>query len=191
MAAILLVVGCFRPTEDASAAENNSTPLHDAAWDGRARVARELLAADADVNAVDSKGWTPLHLAAIRGNPGIARMLIDTGADVDAVDLSLGTPLHSAVGGGHTTDNDDHIAVAALLIEEGANIHAINDFGQTPLHTAVTSGKPAIVAFLLENGVDTTIEDNDGQTARQRADYYDYAASRAIRKLLDNHIEGR
>ena len=40
-----------------------SMSIHDAARDGNIEVVKQHLAAGADVNAIDRRGWTPLHQA--------------------------------------------------------------------------------------------------------------------------------
>ena len=63
--------------------ESHNTPLHFATFGGFAVVARMLLAAGADVQALDRDGGqTALHVASRRGHGGLVRMLVDAGADV-------------------------------------------------------------------------------------------------------------
>lgn len=61
-----------------------------------------LLAADADVNDPNDRGWTPLHAAAYANQAPIAAVLIKRGADLDAeAHGSGGTPLIAALFWGH------------------------------------------------------------------------------------------
>jgi ankyrin repeat protein len=61
-----------------------------------------LLAADADVNDPNDRGWTPLHAAAYANHVAIAAALIQRGADLDAeAHGSGGTPLIAALFWGH------------------------------------------------------------------------------------------
>jgi hypothetical protein len=64
--------------------ENDETPLHWAAKNGRQVVAELLLTKGADVNARNGYDETPLHLAAFRGDRAMAELLMSKGADVNA-----------------------------------------------------------------------------------------------------------
>ena len=81
--------------------KEGGTPLHVAAFQGHADVARALLEAGASMDAVDKQGRTPLHWAAVRGHAVVARALLEAGASVDAVDKEGDTPLHLAADLGH------------------------------------------------------------------------------------------
>ena len=77
-----------------------TTPLHEAAKEGRVDAAESLLAAGADVDARDESGRTPLPLAAWEGNTGVVELLLAKGAAANSKDYLGGTPLHAAAKGG-------------------------------------------------------------------------------------------
>jgi ankyrin repeat protein len=56
-------------------------PLHAAVAGDHLGIARLLLEAGADPNAVQQDSFRPLHGAAQNGNVGIVRLLLDHGAD--------------------------------------------------------------------------------------------------------------
>src|SRR5215813_9364010 len=90
---------------------DGSTPLHCATWKGHPEIVEALLAAGADVNAVNQNehwGTTPLHAAAHANQAQIAQLLIDHGANPKARDNEGRTPLF------HTTFHKAK-AVAKLL----------------------------------------------------------------------------
>ncbi|MCC7494845.1 MAG: ankyrin repeat domain-containing protein [Fimbriimonadaceae bacterium] len=96
--------------------KDGSTPLHCAAWKGHLAVVEVLLAAGAEVAAVNQNehwGSTPLHAAAHANQAAIASCLIAAGADVNARDAAGQTPLH------HTTFHRA-TAAARVLREQGA-----------------------------------------------------------------------
>lgn len=71
---------------------NRSTPLMVAADHGSTAAARVLLAAGAEVNAVNRYGGTALHFAAIRGAPEMVDLLLDAGADPMPRAMGRGVP---------------------------------------------------------------------------------------------------
>jgi ankyrin repeat protein len=58
--------------------------IHAACAAGSLAIARALIDAGADVNAVQQAGFTPLHAAAMTGQVELARLLVDRGADPGA-----------------------------------------------------------------------------------------------------------
>jgi ankyrin repeat protein len=76
MARFLLSKGAKISATDMSGA----TPLHTAAWWGRADVAGVLIAGGANVNAADRKGHTPLAVALERKNNEVVELLRKAGA---------------------------------------------------------------------------------------------------------------
>jgi ankyrin repeat protein len=119
------------------------TPLHVAAFFGRADAAELLLATGADPNARGT-GWmtgTPLHSAASARHAEIVRMLVGAGADPNATQSGGWTPLHSAA---HNGD----VQTVQLLLAAGADPTAINDDGRSVLSLAEERGDAETVAGL-------------------------------------------
>ena len=84
----------------------DNEPLH-AALAGRSLdVARLLLDAGADPNAVEHAGYAPLHQAAEPGDVPLIRLLLNRGARPDRKDDQGRTPLDLAQAGGHTLAAD-------------------------------------------------------------------------------------
>ena len=73
------------------------TPLMQASCDGHADIARALLAAGSDVDAVNYGGWTALIVASCWGCVEIVGILFAAGADKHAVSIS-GESAHSLAG---------------------------------------------------------------------------------------------
>ena len=125
---------------------SDATPLLVAADCGRAADVSQLLAAGApvewggeDAGMID---WTPLLSAAAEGHDGVVEQLLEAGANVDHEDCDGRTALYRAAEAGHD-------AAAKQLLVAGA---AVVD-GDT-LDAAVLYGKVAVVALLLDAGVD-------------------------------------
>ncbi len=71
-------------------------------WKGGMSQIKALLAAGADVNEGNDRGWTPLHAAAYSNQPEIAALLIANGAALDVEAHGAGgTPLIVALFWGH------------------------------------------------------------------------------------------
>lgn len=106
------------------------TPLHWACFWGDQELARECLAAGADVNAAADDGSTALMLAAaVQGRAEVIRLLLEAGADPNRRRPNGGTVLMHAAGNGDTE------AVTHLL-RHGADPRARLDWGETPLSLA-------------------------------------------------------
>ncbi len=121
------------------------TALHVAAAAHDIALARDLVAAGADVRARNRRGAEPLH-EAVHGAPGtgawnpqrqaeMVRYLIGSGADPDAVAAGGVTALHRAV-------RNRCAAAVQELLDNGADPHRSNDRGSTAIMLAHwTTGK--------------------------------------------------
>ena len=115
--------------------------------------------------------------AAMAGDADEVRRLIEAGADVDAPQVDGTTALHWAARW------DDHEA-ARLLIRAGATLDAANHAGSTPMRLAAVNGSAAMIARLLDAGVDPNAAlSPDGDTALMMAART--GRPDAVRLLLD------
>jgi len=118
------------------------TVLHRAALSGNNRSVEILVAAGAEVNAVDEDEKTPIHFAASRGHEAVARTLVLCDADFTAKDgVSGGTPLHIAAMFGNT-------GVCKLLVEAGASTLQTDHTGATPSMYATVAGYQSTAEYL-------------------------------------------
>jgi ankyrin repeat protein len=114
------------------------TPLLVACRDGHEAIARELLAAGADVNAVEPTfGAVPLHKAVYNGHAGITALLVEApGVDLDFQGITNGyTPLHDALWHGYEE-------CARILIDAGARPDLTGHDGKAPSDIAAESLGP-------------------------------------------------
>lgn len=127
----------------AGADGDGRTALHLACNGGHIDVARALLDAGADLNAVDHDQRTPLHRACSDGTLEIVAALIDGGAWLDAPDKRMSSPLLTACWKGH-------IDVVTALLEAGADIHLSDEENAAPINVAARYGHVDIVELLLQ-----------------------------------------
>lgn len=144
-------------------------------------VARALLDAGADTDAVSPLGDKPLHLAATTGWIPVIKCLVESGVDIDCrtagyrdevnnlmnagdyqhmIGVKDETPLMSAASEGHEE-------AARELLMSGASVSATDSMGRTALHYAARpfcQEKTTIVRTLLEAGADPSLKDAAGRT---------------------------
>ena len=144
-------------TPDHFAIAGGRTPLHLAAYMGKAKAAEVLIARGADVKAEDNHGRTPLHHAAPTQEPQVALLLIANGADVNAKDKDGWRPLHWAAAHGCGK-------VADLLITSGADLNAKDNGGWMPLHRAALRVNVDVVQVLIAKGAEVNARMDDGKT---------------------------
>ena len=155
------------------------TPLMFAAREGDVELARILVGAGADVNAVAGDGKTALALAIFNGNYEVASFLVDSKADVNKADAQRFTPLFWAVDRRNmeTAPNfpwmvtADPMPLIRKLLDAGANPNAlVNNTPRarmregsprivfaTALMRAAFAGDLELVKLLLERGADPKI----------------------------------
>jgi len=157
------------------------TPLLFAAREGRVDAAKALIAAGADVSAIDPDRQSTLVIALINGHFDVANLLIDHGADVNTPDKVGRTALWAAVDY-HTPPQSNRPApnpfdeettsldVIKNLLAHGARVDApltaqvpyrtkldrgadgVLGAGTTPLLRAAKAGDAQVVKLLLEKG---------------------------------------
>ena len=151
-----------------------STP---AQMDDELRCARALLAANANVYALDRERSTPLHHVAMSPRPDLARALVEAGAKVNAQNSTGLTPLHNAAlfASPETVE---------YLLQQGAEPEGRSILiGVPPLLMAVTRGHARVVSKLLDFKADVNALGPDGGTALARASVL--GATEVAQVLLD------
>ena len=124
-----------------------ATPLHRAAEQGHASVARILIKLGADVNARCDVGRTPLHWASLKNKAEVATLLIESKADLNAKQKDGWTPLHIAAGNGHS-----RVCRSLLAAGDRIDVNITENGARTPLHIAVKEGEVGVVQLLAKDG---------------------------------------
>ena len=152
--------------------------IHDAAKNGEKETVELLLAAEADINSVNTGdsilntgGSTPLHLAAENGHIEVVELLLAKGADIKAVNYAGWAPLHFAVLNGYKE-------VVELLLAEGADVGALLKDGKSSLHIAAEKGHIEVIKVLLIHGADANVKDTDWRLP------VDVAQTKEVKALL-------
>jgi ankyrin repeat protein len=116
-----------------------------------------------DLNIDIGDGYTLLHVACLFGHEPLVRFLLERGAlvNVNAMNESRAMPLHGAVS---FRDEETAARIAKLLISHGAELNGPQRGGQTALHHAVGRGSQSLTQFLISEGADPHIKDDQGRT---------------------------
>jgi ankyrin repeat protein len=123
-----------------------------AAWKNDVKTAARLIAAGADVNAVDETTQSAFLIAASEGYAGLLELTLRHGADPRSLDSYQGTALIRAAERGHA-------AIVGRLLRAGVAVDHVNRLGWTALHEAVLLGDGSpryvdTVRLLVARGAD-------------------------------------
>ena len=137
-------------------AQQQVSPVADAAMRGDKTAIATLIKQGLDVGAAQGDGMTALHWAAERGDAEMTEVLIYAGANISAVTrIGLYTPLHLAAKAASA-------AVAKVLIKGGADVNAKADpSGATSMHLAALSGSADMIHVLAEAKADVNARENE------------------------------
>jgi len=196
LAVASILYGASALAADADARPDGSTPLEWAVFKGDVASAKKLLAAGADVKAMNAYGVTAMQLAADASNTELIRLLLKAGADANSPNPDGETALHLVARGGN-------VEAAKLLLKAGAEVDARESFGgQTPLMWAAARRHPEMVELLAGKGADVNARSaiRDYQrvaTAESRAKFLDrggftplmYAARENCRECVDELLK--
>lgn len=140
---------------------NDPYMLYTASENGLFDVAKYVLENGTDPNADNGMDTSPLMTAVRRGYLDIAQLLIESGSDVNYEDNTFGSIISMAA---MSSSN-----LTTLLIDAGVNVNSVDLEGNTPLMNAVSNNQIQCAKILLKSGANTSMKNNDGETARDLA----------------------
>ncbi|HET6160362.1 MAG TPA: ankyrin repeat domain-containing protein [Dongiaceae bacterium] len=136
---------------------NPASPIFMAIKGGDLAIVQQLIAAGANVNALDQQGSTPLHRAVL-ARPAeftvpLVTSLLRAGADANAMRPKGGAPLHNLIFGADNLPPAVVAQIATLLAQHGADVNLPAAFdGATPLDIARAKGNQEAVRLLTSMG---------------------------------------
>ncbi|CAG9463565.1 unnamed protein product [Pedinophyceae sp. YPF-701] len=115
-----------------------------------AGIVQLLVAAGADVAAVDNSGKQALYYACCADACETVRVLVEAGAPTEAA-----TPGgHPSLPALHVCAKKGHLASAAALLAGGAHVDVDDGKGLSPLYVAAREGHCDLVKLLVQHGAD-------------------------------------
>ena len=150
------------------ATQERSNKVYAAAESGHAAEVKRLVEKGASPNSKYMNGQPVIQIAAHNGHTEVVEALLRLGCDPNAMSRAGRTALMYSAKNGHGG------VVGALLKHGGVKLDAVDNNGITALMCAAWSGRPTVVAKLVEAGADTTLRvtggDWEGRTALEVAE---------------------
>ncbi len=156
------------------------TSLIYAAYRGKVRCVKQLLAEGADVNAKTRDGRTALMAACTKGKVECVKELIKGGADATSTMKDGHTPLTAASSRGY-------VECVTELVKAGDNINKKNQQGWTALLWAADNGHVDCVRELIKNGAEVKNKSIYGWTALMHACYNGH--SQVVQELIKSGVD--
>ena len=136
-------------------------PSHHAAKHGRLTVIKLMLNAGADPNEQDKNGDTTVFFALESSKRDkIIPFLLEHGCNINHQNQKGLTPLATAMSEGWAS-----VDTLQLLSKEGCDMNLGDTTGRTPLMRAAAHGAFVFVAYLLDNGCDINVQDEEPGTS--------------------------
>jgi len=138
------------------------TALHIACRYDHPEVVRFLLQNGASIDTEDEGGNTAFNFSARYGNVLCVELLAEAGANLEHANKRGLTPFLAATLNCKT-------AVLDMLIKRKININAVDLRGNSALHYAAKCGYLRAVKFLLSNGINVDLSNQEGEKPEQVA----------------------
>ena len=160
-------------------------------------VAKLILNAGTEVDAIDQDGLPPLFGAVVNYSSETVRLLLDAGAKVNSAYKDGTTPLHWASGNAGRNLRWYFYPIfqaTKLLLDAGAKVDARDDDGATPLHGVTVWNNRAdnesadVAKLLIAASANVDAMNKAGWTLLHKAAYFGDAV--VVRILLDAGADG-
>jgi len=160
-------------------------------------LAKDLLIAGADPTILNSKGESYLYKTALRGSAAddIIDIALSHGANVNALTTTKNTIMMeivlraSEVPEKNKKYRKDLLHTASKMHEHGGNINALDAKGESGLFNAVKIRDIKLIQFLLHAGINTNIQNPQGETVLELLVYTGMEHSEIIKLLLSHGID--
>jgi serine/threonine-protein phosphatase 6 regulatory ankyrin repeat subunit B len=170
-----------------AASDEGITPLIASCSEGHIEVAKALVEAKADVNAVDKDQTNSLMAAAARGHTDLVEVLLKAGASVNDQNVDGHTALMFAYNGKNQVETLWERYTQFVKESEmekkanGAGDEKIDDGGTGPTIREALDNHNKMVDLLIKSGASQSIKDKEGHTA-QDFDYHPDADTEVLEK---------
>ncbi|PTB63395.1 ankyrin repeat protein, partial [Trichoderma citrinoviride] len=121
-------------------------------------LVRTVLQVGSVVDSVDRNGRTPLSYAAEHGHLAVVAILMEANALPFTEDSDRRTPLSYAAGEGHIS------VMEKLLSDPRVNIYSKDTQNRSPLHWAAINGRHDAIEWLVKQGAQVDLMDNNDHT---------------------------
>ncbi len=134
-------------------------------------VRHHLLEITGTLEWVDFTGQTPFLAAAYAGDVTVMKLLLEHGADPTIHTFEGTSPLMAAAGVNWVyaqtwTESPEALLEAVKLCHElGMDVNQKNSMGVTALMGAANRGSDDLIRFLVDEGADLTVLDNENRSA--------------------------
>lgn len=140
---------------------------------------------DAPWGTVETR-FDPIHSAARNRDVDTVRNQLKSGVDVDILNgrASNGDGGNTALWFAAQGPEPGGIKLVRVLVEAGARINRQCEHGRTALHMAAAWGHLDVVMFLVENGADGVLHDDEGMTPAMLARSSNRVSGDQLKKIV-------